>query len=145
MLRALTANLRSVFGFRLEYVCGVQRTRIRADCASIRRDKPEVSTDGLAMHLAIAADIANHHAFTFDFRQFIWALMPMGADYCYALAYMLGGENAARLLNLVMLGSIAVSGLPRGSRVGVEGDRAFARRVVCIRAAGPACHRVDAG
>jgi hypothetical protein len=69
--------------------------------------KPEVSTDGLAMHLAIAADIANHHAFTFDFRQFIWALMPMGADYCYALAYMLGGEYAARLLNFVMLASVA--------------------------------------
>ena len=69
--------------------------------------KPEVSADGLSMHLAIAADFANHHAFTFDFRQFIWALMPMGADFCYALAYMLGGEYAARLLNLIMLGSIA--------------------------------------
>ena len=69
--------------------------------------KPEVSADGLSMHLAIAADFSAHHAFTFDFRQFVWALMPMGADYCYAIAHVLGGEYAARLLNFVMLISIA--------------------------------------
>ncbi len=65
--------------------------------------KPEVSADGLSMHLAIAADFSAHHAFTFDFRQFVWALMPMGADYCYAIAHVLGGEFAARLLNFLML------------------------------------------
>ena len=69
--------------------------------------KPEASADGLSMHLAIAADFSAHHAFTFDFRQFIWALMPMGADYCYAIAHVMGGEYAARLLNFVMLISIA--------------------------------------
>jgi hypothetical protein len=68
--------------------------------------KPEVSADGLSMHLAIAADFSAHHLFTFDFRQFIWALMPMGADYCYAIAHVMGGEYAARLLNFVMLLSI---------------------------------------
>ena len=107
VLGTLTANLR-----RRWLSIGV-RMRLSAYSAFLliahlfAAMKPEVSSDGLAMHLAIAADIANHHAFTFDFRQFIWALMPMGADYCYALAYMLGGEYAARLLNLVMLGSIA--------------------------------------
>jgi 4-amino-4-deoxy-L-arabinose transferase-like glycosyltransferase len=70
--------------------------------------KPEVSTDGLAMHMAIAADMAMHHAFTFDFRKFVWALMPMGADWCYAAVWMLGGEYASRLLNFAMLISVAV-------------------------------------
>lgn len=69
--------------------------------------KPEVSADGLAMHLTIAIDVATHHAYTIDFREFVWALMPMGADFCYAFAYTLGGEYAARLLNYVMLGSVA--------------------------------------
>ena len=70
--------------------------------------KPEVSTDGLAMHMAIAADMAMRHAFTFDFRKFVWALMPMGADWCYAAVWMLGGEYASRLLNFAMLISVAV-------------------------------------
>ena len=70
--------------------------------------EPEVSTDGLAMHMAIASNVAIHHAFTIDFRQFIWALMPMGADWCYSVVYMLGGEYAARLLNFAMLGTIGL-------------------------------------
>ena len=69
--------------------------------------KPEAGADALSMHLAIAFDMATRHAFTLDFPQFVWALMPMGADFCYALAHILGGEYAARLLNLVMLTCIA--------------------------------------
>ena len=70
--------------------------------------KPEVGSDGLVMHLAIPSDIAIHHAFTIDFRQLIWGLMPMGADWCYSVVYMLGGEYAARLLNLVLLAIIGM-------------------------------------
>lgn len=69
--------------------------------------KPEASADGLAMHLAIAWNMGANHAFTIDFHRYIWALMPMGADFCYAVAYSLGGEYAARLLNLAMLAAIA--------------------------------------
>jgi 4-amino-4-deoxy-L-arabinose transferase-like glycosyltransferase len=29
--------------------------------------------------------------------------MPMGADWCYTMVYLLGGEFAARLLNFAML------------------------------------------
>jgi hypothetical protein len=68
--------------------------------------KPEVSTDGLAMHLAIPANIALHHAFTIDFHRFIWALMPIGADLAYSVVYSPGGEYAARLLNFAMLAGI---------------------------------------
>ena len=38
----------------------------------------------------------------------IWALMPMGADWCYSVVYILGGEYAARLLNFAMLGTIGL-------------------------------------
>ena len=69
--------------------------------------KPEVSTDGLAMHLNIPANMAIHHAYTVDFHQFIWALMPIGGDFCYAVLYSLGGEYAARLFNFAILISLA--------------------------------------
>ena len=65
--------------------------------------KPETSADGLAMHLAIPMDIAAHHALTFQPARFLWAVMPMGADYAYSISYLLGGEYAARLLDFAML------------------------------------------
>src|SRR5262249_42037339 len=65
--------------------------------------KPEVSTDGLSMHMAIADNFARNRAFTFDFHHNIWALMPVGADWAYSIVYVLGGEYAARLLNFIML------------------------------------------
>jgi glycosyltransferase involved in cell wall biosynthesis len=71
--------------------------------------KPETSADGLAMHLAIPMNIAAHHALTFQPSRFVWAVMPMGADFAYSIVYLLGGEYAARLLDFAML--LAVAGL----------------------------------
>ena len=65
--------------------------------------KPEASADGLSMHLAIADNIAAHHALTFEPSRFVWAVMPMGADWTYSIVNLLGGEQATRLLNLAML------------------------------------------
>ena len=65
--------------------------------------KPEASADGLAMHLAIPANIAANHAMTFDPGRILWAVMPMGADFTYSIVYLLGGEMAARLLNFAIL------------------------------------------
>ena len=48
--------------------------------------KPEASADGLAMHLAIPMSVANNHLWSFDFRHVVWAVMPMGADWCYTIA-----------------------------------------------------------
>ncbi len=64
---------------------------------------PESSADGLAMHLAIPMNMAAHHRFTFDPSRFVWAVMPMGADFAYAIVYLLGGEYAAHLLNFAVL------------------------------------------
>ncbi len=65
--------------------------------------KPEASADGLAMHLAVASNLAAHHAYTVDPARLVWAVMPMGADWTYAIVYLLGGEFAARLLNFAYL------------------------------------------
>jgi hypothetical protein len=65
--------------------------------------KPEVSADGLSMHLALPMAVAHEARWAFDFRMMSWALMPAGADSLYAAAYLLGGESAARLLNFAFL------------------------------------------
>jgi len=65
--------------------------------------EPEKSADGLAMHLAVATNIATRHMFTFQPAMYVWAVMPKGADFAYSIVYILGGEFAARLLNLAML------------------------------------------
>jgi glycosyltransferase involved in cell wall biosynthesis len=65
--------------------------------------KPEASADGLSMHLAVPANIAANHAMTFDPGRFLWAVMPMGADFTWSIVYLLGGEMAARLLNFALL------------------------------------------
>lgn len=69
--------------------------------------KPEIGADALAMHLAIPANIALHHAYTFEPGRLLWAVMPRGADYAFSIVYLLGGEAGARLVNyglLILLG-----------------------------------------
>ncbi len=65
--------------------------------------QPESSTDGLATHLAIPHNIALHHVMTYQPARVLWSVMPMGADWCYTMVYLPGGEYAARLLNFAML------------------------------------------
>jgi len=62
--------------------------------------RPEVSYDASTMHLQIAALMAEEHRFRFDATRYAWALMPLGADWAYSVAYMLAGETAARGANL---------------------------------------------
>jgi len=66
--------------------------------------KPEVGSDGLAMHLALPVRLAAHHLFAYDPGAFLWSLMPMAGTFSFAIAYMLGGEAAARLLDFAFLG-----------------------------------------
>ena len=63
---------------------------------------PESSADGLAMHLAVPANIAAHHAFLLEPARIVWSVMPMGADWMYSIVYLMGGEMAARLVNFAM-------------------------------------------
>ena len=80
--------------------------------------KPEIGTDGLAMHLAIPMNIAANHRMTFEPARFLWAVMPMGADWAYSIVYLLGGEYAAHLLNFAMLAIVAGLDLPGRAAVG---------------------------
>ncbi len=77
--------------------------------------KPEVSTDGLAMHLAIPEMVAHNGRFFFDFQQYVWALMPMGGDYAFTAVYLPGGEAGSRLLNFALL-CVIVAMVYKGSQ-----------------------------
>ncbi|GIU74212.1 MAG: hypothetical protein KatS3mg004_1299 [Bryobacteraceae bacterium] len=68
--------------------------------------KPEVSADGLAMHMVIPARMAYAHRWPFDVTEFVWAVMPMGGDWVWTVGWQLGGEAAARLMNVLLLGLI---------------------------------------
>ena len=70
--------------------------------------KPEISSDGLSMHLALPAAVADQGYWAFDHTHAIWSLMPAGADALYTGVYLLGGEAAAKLLNFAFLGMICV-------------------------------------
>jgi 4-amino-4-deoxy-L-arabinose transferase-like glycosyltransferase len=70
--------------------------------------KPEASADGLAMHLALPVRLAANHFFAYDPGAFLWSLMPMAGTFSFAIAYMLGGEAAARLLDFALLGLIVL-------------------------------------
>jgi len=65
--------------------------------------KPESGADALSMHLAIPMDIAAHHVLTYEPARWLWAVMPMGADFLWSIVYVLGGEFAAHLLTFAFL------------------------------------------
>ena len=62
--------------------------------------RPEVGYDASTMHLQFAELVAADHRFRYGVDRYLWAMMPLGADYAFATAYVLGGEPAARTLNL---------------------------------------------
>ena len=62
--------------------------------------RPEVGYDAQTMHMQIAMLMQDSHRFRFDVERYLWAVMPMGADWSYAFAFVLGGEPAARGTNL---------------------------------------------
>ncbi len=61
--------------------------------------KPEVGFDAHTMHLQFARLLAATHAWHYDVTRYAWAAMPLGADWMFAAAYLLGGEASVRLVN----------------------------------------------
>jgi hypothetical protein len=61
---------------------------------------PEVGYDPLVTHLFVPSQLAQRHAWGFDASLYALAVIPMLADWIYAINYMLGGEAAARLVNV---------------------------------------------
>jgi len=64
---------------------------------------PEMSYDSLAMHLFVPAKLESRHYWDFDVNKYVWAVMPMLGNWIYSLAYMLGGETSARLINFCFI------------------------------------------
>ena len=64
---------------------------------------PELAHDALAMHLFVPAQVAANHVWHFDPTRYVWAFMPMLANWCYTIGWMLAGEAAVRLINLGFL------------------------------------------
>lgn len=83
-------------------------------CSLLLALSPEVGSDALSIHLAVGTDIAAHHRFTFTPAIVSWSAMPLGADFCFAIACNLGGEMAARLENfgffVLLLGALFTLG-----------------------------------
>lgn len=61
---------------------------------------PEVSFDALALHLLVPSHMLLRQQWGFDASLYSMAMVPMLADWLFSIGYMLGGETAARLLNL---------------------------------------------
>lgn len=64
---------------------------------------PEVGHDALTVHLFVPAHLAQRHQWGFDAGTYVWALMPMMGDWIFSIVYMLGGETAARLINVFFI------------------------------------------
>ncbi len=96
--------------------------------------KPETGYDAVAMHLQIPMLMAHAHRWSFDVTRYLWADMPLGADWAYTAAYFVGGESAARLLNFSFAG-IACYLLFELIRLYARRDVALAS--VCLLASSP--------
>ena len=96
--------------------------------------KPEVGYDASTMHLQFSELVAHDHRWQFDVGRYVWAVMPMGADYAYLAAYLLDGERAARLLNLAF-GALACAIIYRLIRR--QANRDVALGSVCLLTSTP--------
>jgi len=65
--------------------------------------KPDIGADSLAMHLAAPMTVEYERKWDFDHERFVWALMPMGADWAYTAALLLSDAAGVRLLNFATL------------------------------------------
>lgn len=64
---------------------------------------PDTGHDAISAHLTIPRKIAENHYWRYSFEEYIWSLLPLGAEMLFTPAYMFGGEGAVRLLNTSFL------------------------------------------
>lgn len=67
----------------------------------------DMGHDSLSTHLTIPRRISEAHIWSYNVNEYIWSVAPMGADMLYVPAYMLGGEDGIRLLNISFLIGVA--------------------------------------
>ena len=61
---------------------------------------PQANNDAVVVHLAVPSIVAFKHYWPFDVERFVFGVFPIGMSWMILPAYLLGGEFAARLLNL---------------------------------------------
>lgn len=61
---------------------------------------PDVGYDSLVTHLFVPSHLAYRHQWGFDASIYALAVIPMLADWIFSIGFMLGGEAAARLINV---------------------------------------------
>lgn len=64
---------------------------------------PEQYHDALGVHLLVATTMAHQGAWAPDPAQLINAVWPQGANWLFAVAYILAGESGAKLANFALL------------------------------------------
>ncbi len=86
---------------------------------------PEVMFDALTLHLLVPGHVASMHQWNFDTSRYVLALIPMLGDWLFAIGYMLGGESAARLVNVACI--FIVTSLVRELVLWLGGDEKGAK------------------
>ena len=104
--------------------------------------KPEVSSDGLAIHLAIPTMVARHASFAFDFQQYTWALMPAGGDWAFTAAYLLGRRSRGAPAEFRAARADHRDGVPGIAKMGDAVRRRDRGGVVRLDASGPTGDRI---
>ena len=64
---------------------------------------PELGYDALVYHLFIPVQMSSIHTWGFDVNKYIWAVFPLLGDWIFSLTYMLSGETATRIINLLFI------------------------------------------
>ncbi len=70
---------------------------------------PERFWDALVMHMMIPSQVLLEGHWIYEPGRFAWALFPLAADYTFAFAMALGGEDAVKLVNMLALGGILLT------------------------------------
>ncbi|MEB0032818.1 hypothetical protein QN372_18880, partial [Undibacterium sp. RTI2.1] len=64
---------------------------------------PDLGHDALSFHLNIPVRMLDAGLWNFDVKEYVWSVMPFGADWLYVPPYFFGGEQAVRLMNTSFL------------------------------------------
>jgi hypothetical protein len=69
--------------------------------------RPELGFDALGYHYFQISHLYHNYRASFDFHQNVMSVAPLGGDWIFSAAYILAGESAAHLINLVFVLVIA--------------------------------------
>lgn len=70
---------------------------------------PELSYDGLAVHLFIPSQMATFGRWLYDPFHYAFSFMPAAGDFLYAHLFLFGGEEAAKFFNFTLLPLLGIA------------------------------------